>query len=119
MGWISYVIPCILATSSAEQLLMFVSLANTAVPAQAHHADHANHADVRLPSLTLLSPPRPTMAEETFSVVARTDVTLLCMSAKASYRIEPYFGLQFFLATNPHGMPFLLSRFSFLVSLVS
>ena len=25
------------------------------------------------------------------------------MTAKASFKVEPYFGLQFFLATNPHG----------------
>ena len=46
---------------------------------------------------------RPTTIVETFSVVAKTDVTLLAMTPKGSHKIEPYFGLQFFLANNPHG----------------
>jgi len=46
---------------------------------------------------------RPTTIEETFSVVAKNDVRLLAMTPKGSHKIEPYFGLQFFLANNPHG----------------
>lgn len=46
---------------------------------------------------------RPTTVAETFSVIAKTDVRLLAMTPKGSHKIEPYFGLQFFLAANPHG----------------
>jgi CRP-like cAMP-binding protein len=46
---------------------------------------------------------RPTSTPETFSLTAKTDVTLLVLTAESSMQLEPFFCLQFFLNTNPHG----------------